>query len=43
MKNNQYLSQLQAAAFRGRQEGVLFGLDLCAIALNHAFGFGIAL
>ena len=40
MKNNQYLAKLQEAAFKGRQEGVLFGLDLCAIALNHGFGFG---
>jgi len=39
MKNN-YLSKLQAAAMKGRQEGVLFGLDLCAVALNHVFGFG---
>jgi hypothetical protein len=39
-KNNQFLRAVQNAAFEGRKEGILFGLDLCAIALNHTEGFG---
>lgn len=39
MKNN-FLKQLQDAAFKGRQEGILLGLDICAIALHNRYGFG---
>lgn len=39
MKNN-FLKQLQDAAFKGRQEGILLGLDICAIVLHDQFGFG---
>lgn len=38
--NKQFISALQRAAFEGRKEGILFGLDLAAIALNHTEGFG---
>lgn len=39
MKNN-FLKQLQDAAFKGRQEGVLIGIDIVAIALNEEYNFG---
>jgi hypothetical protein len=38
--NKQFITALQNAAFEGRKEGILFGLDLAAIALNHTEGFG---
>lgn len=39
MKNN-YLKQLQEAALKGRQEGILLGLDICAIVLHDKYGYG---
>jgi hypothetical protein len=38
MAKNTHIAQLQAAAFKGRQEGILLGLDLAAIAFNHSCG-----
>lgn len=38
--NNKMLKMLQDAAFKGRKEGILIGIDIVAIALNEEFGFG---
>ena len=38
--NNTLIRQLGEAKEKGMRQGILIGLDLCAIALNHKFGFG---
>lgn len=38
--NKTLLKQLQAAKFSGMCEGLMMGLDLAAVASNHALGIG---
>jgi hypothetical protein len=38
--NKQFITALQNAAFEGRKEGILLGLDIAAVAFNHKLGIG---
>lgn len=38
--NKSLIVQLQNAAFKGRKEGILLGIDIAAIAINEEYGFG---
>ena len=40
MGNKTLIKQLQDAKFAGMCAGILFGLDIAAVATNHALGIG---
>ena len=37
---NAFVKSLREAGGKGRQQGIIFGLDLCVVALHNVFGFG---
>ena len=40
MLKNAFVKSLREAGTKGRQQGIIFGLDLCVVALHNVYGFG---